>query len=351
MKPGEKIDNYTLLCECGKGAFGQVFLAQRNDGKHVAFKVVSLFGQTGDRELQALESYRKCPPSESLLKIYDLVIQQDHNLFYYTMELADNILGDDSREYIPATLSEVLSRDKKLNVLQTTELITQLLDGLSIIHANNLVHRDIKPANIIWVNGRAKLTDIGLMANNLSGTYRAGSDGFFPPMGSCIPDNSTTVDLYALTRVIYCCLTGKTVANYPEIDRDDVENFQGAQILKLMLSGDEELVKMTTSDFQQILREPVLPPTAVCSVVTISAGRVASSKREGVAKKYDYLSSLPSLCKISSADSWIRKQKLTKRDFLTVAAAGIPMAAVVGAPLALLTVGGFLLGKYLRNKV
>jgi len=167
MRTGDKIDKYTLLCDCGKGAFGQVFLAERNDGKHVAFKVVSLVGESGERELQAIESYRKCPKCEALLEIYDLVIPEDHEKFYYTMELADNLLGEESTKYVPATLAEVLRHDEKLNVPQTIELIVQLLEGLNIIHSNKLVHRDIKPANIIWVNGRAKFSDIGLLANDL----------------------------------------------------------------------------------------------------------------------------------------------------------------------------------------
>ena len=60
MKPGDKIDDYTLLHECGRGAFGTVFLAMNRNGELVALKAVSLLGNAGDRELQALESYRKC---------------------------------------------------------------------------------------------------------------------------------------------------------------------------------------------------------------------------------------------------------------------------------------------------
>ena len=59
IKPNDQINNYTILYECGEGSFGQVFLAQRDDGKYVAFKVVSLLGNAGKRELQAIESYSK----------------------------------------------------------------------------------------------------------------------------------------------------------------------------------------------------------------------------------------------------------------------------------------------------
>ena len=59
MKPGDKIDDYTLLHECGRGAFGTVFLAKDRADQYVALKAVSLLGDGGDRELQALESYKK----------------------------------------------------------------------------------------------------------------------------------------------------------------------------------------------------------------------------------------------------------------------------------------------------
>lgn len=368
MKPGDKIDKYTLLCPIGRGGFGQVFLAERNDGKHVAFKVVSLIGETGDRELQAIESYKKCPKCEALLDIYDIVIQNDDDRFYYTMELADNLLGEESRDYVPATLAEVLRRDEKLSLLQTTELIGQLLEGLDVIHSNKLVHRDIKPANIIWVNGRAKLSDIGLMANNLSVTCRAGSDGFLPPKGSCIRENSTTIDLYALTRVIYCCLSGKPVNEYPDMDwietKDEQEERIAGGLQRLMIKTDEQLVKMEVSDFQQQLQDATLKAThtgaflACSSCIGTSFSRTAGSMIESKIKtdngaKEDSLLSLPSLSKIASAESWIHKQKLTKKDFLK-AASVIGATTVLGSPMslvatvgtiALLAGGGILLSK------
>jgi len=373
MKPGDKIDKYTLLCPIGRGGFGQVFLAERNDGKHVAFKVVSLIGENGDRELQAIESYKKCPKSEVLLDIYDIVIPEDHEKFYYTMELADNLLGEESRDYVPATLAEVLRRDEKLNVSQTSELIVQLLEGLNIIHSNKLVHRDIKPENIIWVNGRAKLSDIGLMANNLSVTCRAGSDGFLPPNGSCIPKNSTTVDLYALTRVIYCCLSGKPVNEYPEIGWIDTEDVRVGKLQDLMLKTDDELVKMDVTDFQQQLQEATLRAAHTGVAVTgvaksfcasaaitgaFAGGSILASKtKPDTVFRDDSLSSLPSLSKIASAESWIKKQNLTKKDFLKAAAvigATTFLASPVGivstvGTLALLAGGGILLSKIARK--
>src|SRR5262249_51811630 len=45
------------------------------------------------------------------------------------------------------------------------ELGLALTEALAHLHAQGLVHRDIKPSNIIFVNGRPKLADIGLVTD------------------------------------------------------------------------------------------------------------------------------------------------------------------------------------------
>ena len=331
MGPGTKIDNYTLLHECGKGAFGSVYVAQDDLGKHVAFKAVSTLGNGGDRELQALECYKRCPECDALLKIYHVVKKEE--FFYYTMELADNILGNNTKEYKPATLAEVLRQEKKLSVLQTEELLSQLLTGLSIIHNNNLVHRDIKPANIIWVNGRVKLSDIGLMSNDLSMTYKAGTDGYLPPHGSPIPENSTTVDLYALTRLIFCCLSGKTVEHYPDLDWADAQHYAGSNLLNLMSLSDEELLKMDAADFLQQLAESVSDKTMIIPNMMCTASSIGNKITSN-----NHLSALSSLAKLASAESWIQKHKLTKKGVIAIATGTV--ATILG---------GILLGKIIKK--
>jgi len=292
MKIGDRIDDYTLLYECGKGGFGIVFLAQKDDGRYVAFKAVTLLSQAGTRELQALESYRKCPDSCALLKIEQITGKGEY--FYYTMELADNILGAKSKEYKPYTLAAALERFQKLNVAQTRELISQLLEGLSIIHANKLVHRDIKPANIIWVNGRAKLSDIGLLANDLSMTCPAGSDDFIPPVNSPVERNSAATDLYAITRLIFCCLTGKSAKYYDEgVDwgNEDIRQ-NGQDLLQIMLLSEEQIAQMNVADLRGMLLDK---PAPYMSYSDLAAN--ASS---------------PSV----SADNWIACQGFSKKDFL-----------------------------------
>ena len=378
MKPNEKINNYTLICECGKGSFGRVFLAQRDDGKYVAFKIVSLLGDGGERECQAIESYSKCPSCQSLLEIFDFVIQEEEDRFYYTMELADNIHGADSEDYTPCTLEAILKEQKRLNCAQTRELVFHLLEGLRILHDNKLVHRDIKPANIVWINGRPKFGDIGLLANDQSMTFRAGSDGFIPPADSPIPPNSTAVDLYAMTRLIFCCLSGENAKKYMDWELpEDLKN-NGQDLLNVMLKSDAELATMDVNDFKALLKPKVAPymsGRAACltsirglankttslseinhhSNADFSENDYSASTRTDSTLPQCTLSDLSCLSKLASADAWMGKRELIPNNYRKIAAALATAApwCIAAHPLvslALLGAGGVLLSKYLKKK-
>ena len=254
MSSAIQIDDYTLLYECGRGAFGNVYLAKDSKERFVALKMVSLLGNAGDRELQALECYRKCSNRKHMLQIFEVVKKDGPPpYFYYTMEPADNIAGEDSSVYTPCTLTAVLKRQKTLSVQQTTELIGQILEDLAVIHENHLVHRDIKPANIFWVNKRAKLGDIGLLTNEYSMTCNAGSPGFMPPADSGIDVNSAAVDLFAITRLIYVCLSGRSVNDYPDLEPTDDLMEHGCHLLSIMNLTTDQLPDMTVQDFHEKL--------------------------------------------------------------------------------------------------
>lgn len=355
MKPGDKIDNYKLLHECGRGAFGTVFLAKGSDGKYVALKAVSLFGDAGDRELQALESYKKCGDHDCMMKIYQVVMKEQY--FYYTMEPADSLSADDSDDYIPCTLAEVLKREGSLSVSRTTELVSQLLEALEVIHSNGLVHRDIKPANIFWINKRAKLGDIGLLANDCSMTFKAGSPYFIPPSTSCISPNSTAVDLYAMTRLIYCCLSGKPAEDYPELEPTDDIFDNGRQLLKIMNMPDGGIAKSTVKDFQEILHttSTIITP---CLASTVSIWPKTSKDYSKPPADAESLSSLPSISNLVSAESWIKKFNIGTALAVggaTVGAGLLGSAATTGVvaaggPVALTALTAYALCKKLSKK-
>lgn len=76
-----------------------------------------------------------------------------------------------------------------------------------------MVHRDVKPGNIIYVNGRAKLADIGLVSTGGEGRTFVGTEGYIPPEGPGAP----TADLYALGIALYEASTGYPPERFPDV--------------------------------------------------------------------------------------------------------------------------------------
>ena len=225
MKTGDSINGYKLLKSCGRGAFGEVFLAESFMGQKVALKIVKLEGKSADRELQALQDYIKCCPNEYLMSV--LHADQKDDFFFYVMELADNLDQncDNDDAYVADTLQTRLQKNGPLTVKETTDLAIQLLKGIKVLHSHDLIHRDIKPANILWIHGQAKLGDIGLVAHDNSMTCTAGTPGFMPPPNLGIRSNSPQGDLYALAQVLYGCLSGMRDTGFDGLElTDDLKN-------------------------------------------------------------------------------------------------------------------------------
>ncbi len=115
------------------------------------------------------------------------------------------------------------SQGKRVRCYTTTGLVTQLLEAREErtvqrvlkqldLHRSGLIHRDVKPSNIIFVNGVAKLADIGLVTDLSEAQSFVGTEGFIPPEGP----NSSQADIYALGKVLYEASMGKDRQDFPE---------------------------------------------------------------------------------------------------------------------------------------
>ena len=88
-RTGDVIGAYRLLAQCGKGSFGQVFLAENLfSGQTVALKLLTGTGKAMQKELDGLIRFRSCR-HPNLLPI--LHIDKVDNRLYYTMPPADNL--------------------------------------------------------------------------------------------------------------------------------------------------------------------------------------------------------------------------------------------------------------------
>ena len=77
--------------------------------------------------------------------------QQLSNMFYILLEFADR-----------GSLRQYYQENGPLNLQQASNCTTQILKGLSYLHAQGIAHRDVKGANVLLTNrGIVKLADFG----------------------------------------------------------------------------------------------------------------------------------------------------------------------------------------------
>jgi len=143
----------------------------------------------------------------------------DATCFYYVMELADDLETGpaiDPDRYVPRTLRAELRRHERLPAPECLQIGLALASALATLHQNKLVHRDVKPSNIIFVNGHAKLADIGLVTDSEHTATSVGTEGYVPPEGPGSPQ----ADVYSLGMVLYEAATGNDRQQYPTLPTD-----------------------------------------------------------------------------------------------------------------------------------
>ena len=217
LKSGEVFFGCEILAVCGRGAFGVTYLAKDPVGRKIAVKIVGSTGRC-DQELQGIRNYMRISGLHpNLLRVYH--IGETEEGFFYTMEAADDC-GDTSG-YVPATLGNLLRRNRKFTPEEAVGIIRELLAGIQVMHDADLIHRDIKPDNIIFVDGVAKLSDPGLVISEGEMASLAGTPGFIPPemIESARPADRQS-DLYAIGKVFYCMISDYPPTRYPELPKE-----------------------------------------------------------------------------------------------------------------------------------
>lgn len=204
---GKKLGGrYEILGRIGGGGMAVVYKAIDSLlHRHVAIKVLSEslsnnseFIRRFDREAQAAASLSH----PNVVNVYD--VGRDGYTHYIVMELVDG-----------PTLKQHILDNGALPVDEAVNIASQICDGLSHAHENQIVHRDIKPHNILMgSNGRVKVTDFGIARAATSSTITQtgsvmGSVHYFSPeqaRGGVVGEKS---DIYSLGIVLYEMLTGE----------------------------------------------------------------------------------------------------------------------------------------------
>jgi CHASE2 domain-containing sensor protein len=257
----------------GEGGFGKVWLARNAIGQWQALKAVyqAKFGDNPgpyEAEFRGLQKYK--PVSEKhpgLLRIDLVSRKKEAGYFYYVMELGDSRTPgweQDPTTYKPKDLESVRKQadGRRLPIAECVRIGTILADALDFLHRQGLTHRDIKPSNVIFVNGRPKLADVGLVTDirppELVQTS-FGTPGYMPPP----PERPGTAqaDIYALGMVLYVISTGRDPDLFPTLSTTLMERSGHADFIRLnavilkACQPDCAQRYQTTSDMLRALQE------------------------------------------------------------------------------------------------
>lgn len=223
VRPEPEIPDHEVLRKIGGGSYGEVWLAQGVTGAMRAVKVVrreDFEEERGfEREFEGILKYepisRDHPGLVNILHVGRS--EEEGEFYYYVMELGDDILTGNEINAVEYEARNLLTDLKNasgspLDPDFVIDVGLRLAEALAHLHNKGLAHRDIKPSNIIFVGGKAKLADIGLVAARGQMTF-VGTEGFVPPEGP----GSAQADVYGLGKVLYEMATGKDRLQFPEL--------------------------------------------------------------------------------------------------------------------------------------
>ena len=220
----EKFPGYSVIGEpFGEGAYGRVWLVRNTLGQLQALKEIERAKFTDsdpyDREFNGIQNYKPISNQHLGLLYIDHVNRNDRKgYFYYVMELGDALnpgWEEKAEPYQPCVLTSVCRQAEggRLPARECLRIGIALLEALEFLHEQGLVHRDIKPSNIVFVNGRPKLADVGLVRKTGGEVTYVGTEFYMPPEGP----GSPLADVYALGMVLYVISTGKHPRSFSEL--------------------------------------------------------------------------------------------------------------------------------------
>ena len=203
----KQLGRYELIRPLGKGAMGEVFLAEDPSiRRQVAIKTLRFDAIEQNPEDARQRFFREAEAAGKLehphiVSVYD-VGEQD-GLAYIAME------------YVPGgTLADWTDAQRLLDLETLYRLMTQAAQALDHAHRHNIVHRDIKPANLLFnpADQCIKITDFGIAqladySRTRTGSL-LGSPYYMSPEQVCGQHIGPGSDLYSLGVTFYQLLCG-----------------------------------------------------------------------------------------------------------------------------------------------
>jgi eukaryotic-like serine/threonine-protein kinase len=204
---GTKIENYRITSVLGEGGMGVVYKAfDLKLERYVALKILSEKAITNP---QFVERFKREAKNQAQLSHPNIVpvygFANDQNLLGFVMEYVNG-----------TTLETLIEKKGCLQLIETLEIMKQVLAGAAYAHSKGFIHRDLKPSNIIFTqDGIAKIMDFGISKSiyeskgiTKSGV-KIGTLLYMSPEQIKAYEPTQQSDIYGLGVIFYEMLTGK----------------------------------------------------------------------------------------------------------------------------------------------
>lgn len=262
-EPFKGNERYEVRGKIGVGGMGAVYrVFDQTRGEELALKTMNYIDPASlyrfKREFRTLVDITH----PHLVRLYELTSDEDQ--WFFTMEYVD---GVDFLHYVldastgsspitpepssdfdivesydgdaaPATkVMRLRAHTSKPNYARLRSALSQLVSGVSALHAAGHLHRDIKPSNVLVSReGRVVMLDFGLVAkvapSGIAGgteSFVAGTPAYMSPEQSCGQPVSEASDWYSVGAVLYEVLTGRlpfTEGPHEELDWVELVNLK-----------------------------------------------------------------------------------------------------------------------------
>ncbi|GAA4630823.1 hypothetical protein GCM10023196_057710 [Actinoallomurus vinaceus] len=206
LQPGDpkRVGQYRLLARLGAGGMGRVYLGRSQGGRTVAVKVIH-------------PSFAEDPRFRRRFRQEVAAARRVGG--FHTAHVVDADPEADPpwlvTEYIAGpSLQEAVDDHGALPEPSVAALGAGLAEGLTAIHAHDVIHRDLKPGNVLLATDGPRIIDFGI-ARALDGTSQTtrtslvGTPGYMSPEQYRGREVGPASDVFCLAAVLAFAATGR----------------------------------------------------------------------------------------------------------------------------------------------